>query len=185
MNVESLHDLFEVELRKVYSAESELVDELAVLADDAAADSLDDTRMREVHEAFQDLVRTHREETEEHVQRLEDAFDALDLRPEERSIPALEGLIKEKELFNNVVLNDGVRPVYYLGVARNVEQLELTAYDRLLRIAAHLNLPQEVTEALAANREAEADALRAIESLAEGEDVESLLEAMAGSQPLE
>ncbi len=179
MNVENPRDLFEVELRKAYSIETRLVDELAVLADDVAADSLDDTRIRAVHDAFGDLLGTHREETEEHVDRLEDAFAALDRQPEGRSIPALEGLIEEKELFNNVVLNDGVRPLYYLGAARQIEHLELVTYDRLLGLAAHLDVPEAVTDALAANRQEEEAALRDLESLADGDDIESLLDAMA------
>lgn len=179
MNVETLQDLFEVELRKAYSIETTLVDELAVLEDDVRADALDELRVRDLHDALAEAIAAHREETEQHVERLEAAFEALDSQPEGRSIPALDGLIEEKELFNNVVLNDGLRPLYYLGASRAIEQLEITTYDRLLQLAEHLDVPGAVTDALEANREDEQETLRALESLAEGDEVESLLDAMA------
>lgn len=179
MNVETIRDLFEVELRKAYSIETALLDELATLADDVVADSLDDLRQREVHESLRDVIVTHRDETETHVQRLEDAFAALDRQPEGRSIPALDGLVAEKELFDNVVLNDELRPVFYLGTVRQIEHHELLTYDRLLRIAEHLDVPDAVTDALAANRDDEEATLEDLETLAESDDAESLLEALA------
>lgn len=182
MNVETIHDLFEVELRKAYSIESALVDELATLEDDVATDALDELRQRDLHEALGEAIADHREETERHVERLESAFEALDRQPEGRSTPALDGLFEEKELFNNVVLNDGVRPVYYLGASQAVEQLEITTYDRLLQLAGHLDVPEAVTDALEANRDEERAMLDELESLAEGEAAASLLDALADAE---
>lgn len=179
MNLETANDLFVAELRRAYAIEDRLVDELETLARDAGVDALDDSGEMDLHDRLQTAFSDHQAETETHRDRLEEAFDALDEPVETRSTAALDGLVEEKELFNNVVLADELRPLYYLEIARDVEQLEITGYDRLLRLADHLDVPGEVVDVLEENRAEERAALETIESLAEGEALESLLEAMS------
>lgn len=176
MNLETVHDLFVAELRRAYAIERRLVDELETLSRDVDVDALDGTDdPDDVRDALRTTLSDHRAETETHRDRLEDAFDALDEPVETRSTAALDGLVEEKELFNNVVLADELRPLYYLEVARDVEQLEITGYDRLLRLADHLDVPGDVVDALEQNLEEERSALERIESLAESEGVASLI----------
>lgn len=183
MNLETVNDLFVAELRRAYTVESRLVDELAKLSRDVEVDALDDTGDRGLRDALQTTLSDHQAETETHRDRLEDAFDALDEPVETRSTPALDGLVEEKERFNNVVLADELRPLYYLEVAQDLEQLEITSYNRLLRLADHLDAPREVVDVLERNLEEEQAVLERVESLAEGEEVESLTDSL--KEPVE
>ena len=180
MNIETLRDLFLSELRRVYAVEMQLVDALETLEGDVAVDALDDLRVTDARDALEDAFAEHREETRGQVERLEAVFEALDQAPETRSTPALDGLIHEKELFNNSVLNDEVRPLYYVDAGRQIEQHEIAAYDRLLRTAPYLDVPDAVIDNFEANREEEVQALRTLESVADG-PAKELLEALAES----
>lgn len=181
MNVETLYDLFVSELQRLYGVETALVDELAALERDARVDTLDGMQETEPRERLLDVLEEHRTETETHVERLEAALEALGQTPDPRSTPALEGLVDEKELFNNVVLNDEIRPPFYLGTCKGIERLEITAYERLLVIGDRLDVPDEVIDRLQRNLEEEEEMLRTLESLSNGEEFGSLLDGLAAS----
>lgn len=181
MNVETLSDLFVVELNRTYAVERRLAEVLATLEADANVDALDDRGHVDLREELTAAIAEHRAETDDHVARLEDAFDALDRRPDERSTPALDGLVGEKELFNNVVLNDALRPIYYVWTGQEIERLEITAYERLCRLAEHLDVPEAVGEALERNLSEERAALERLRELAEDDAVSDLLSDLAAS----
>lgn len=178
MNVETIEDLFLRELGRAYSIETALVDELATLRDDADVDALDSHRNADPREALKELLADYRTRTEEHVTRLEDAFEALGEQAETRSTPALDGIVAEKERFNNVVLNDEVRPPYYVGTAEEIVGLEIHLYERLVRLAEHLDVPSEVTDALERNREDAVETRDALQSLAGSDDLTSLIDGV-------
>lgn len=181
MNIETLSDLFAVEMHRAYSMETQLAEELETLERDAAVDALDDLQSQtaETRETLKELFAHHRDQTRTQIERLEDALEALGRPGESRSTPALDGLLAEKELFNNVVLSDDLRPLYYLGVARQIEHLEITTYERLLRFASHLNVPDEVRDALERNLEEERAMLETFEDVSDDEAVTTLLEEEA------
>lgn len=179
MNVETLHDLFASETHRMYGVERRLVDALATLESDVEVDALDGSGNADVRESLQAAVAHHRSETEEQAERLETALTALDRPVEGRSTPALDGIVEEKELFNNVVLNDEIRPLYYLWTAERIERLEVAGYEQLLRVADYLDPPDGVTEALEQNLSEEEAALETLEDLSRDEDVETLLEDLA------
>lgn len=178
MNIETVHDLFVAELRRAYAIETRLTDALATMADDTDADALDNTQQRDVHETLRAALTEHVEQTETHRDRLESAFAALDQSVEMRETPALDGLVEEKEQFNNVVLADDIRPLFYIETAKEIEQLEVYGYDRLLRFARHLDVPDEVRDALEQNREEDQATLDEFEAIATGEAVDSLIETL-------
>lgn len=151
MDVDTTRDLFEYELRGAYYLETELVEALDQLADEAEIDALDSLPEKEKKRALSDLFADHGEESQRHVQRLEAVFRALDLEPEAREDPVTDGVIRDKELFNNVILNDELRGVYYLRTAKNAELAEISTYEGLLRLAEQLDLDGEVIEDLEAN----------------------------------
>lgn len=176
MNVETIEDLFRRELLRAYSIETRLVEELAALQDDVDREALDSQRNTAPRENLQELLTEHLSQTEEHVVRLENAFEELDQQAEVRSTPALDGIVEEKERFNNVVLNDEVRPVYYLGTAEEIESVEITVYERLVRLAEHLDVPDSVIEALEANLGDEVETRDDLQVLAGSDDVASLID---------
>ena len=181
MNVETLHDLFLWEMQRLYAIETRLADELATLERDAGVDALDGQQETDAREGLREVLAEHETETRTHAERLEEALEALGRTPDprsepnSRSTPALEGLVAEKERFNNVVLNDQIRPLFYLGTARQIEHLEITAYERLLEIGGHLDVPDEVIDRLEQTLDEEEATLRTLESISSGEDVEALL----------
>lgn len=185
MNVETLYDLFVFELQRVHFLEIELVDALGELATESTVDSLDDLPDSEVHEAAHDLYSAHQGRATERVERLERAFDALDHLAAERTreAPALDGLLEEKERFNNVVLNDALRNLFYLTVAISAQQLVAQSYEGALDLVGRLDVDSAVTDELESNRDDVDGALEDLRDLKESSEVESLLDELATRTP--
>lgn len=183
MNVEDLGDLFEYELQGIYYVETELVDGLRLLAEQMEVDTLDETSDADFRDAVRETLMDHRRQTETHAERLEAGFDHFGREPRPRAVPALDGLFTEKERFNNVVLNDAARPLFYLDVAMKVEQLELRCYESLLRFADSLDLPSEVVEGLEANRDEDERTFRRLQELANGPETKAICEALVPEPP--
>ncbi|RDI69671.1 YciE/YciF ferroxidase family protein [Halopelagius longus] len=175
MNIEDAGDLFFYELKGAYYIETKVAEELAELADQANIETLDEQADESFREDVHDAFRTHHDQTETHVGRLEEVFDALDRQPETHEIRAVDEIFAEKEQFNNVVLNDAARPLYYLDVGAKVEQLEVQCYDSLLQLAEALDLDDGVVDTLAANREEDEEARRRMTELAEGDGADEVL----------
>src|SRR5438552_1068344 len=83
MKLNSLKDLFMEELRDLYDAEKQLTNALPKMAKSATSP--------ELKKAFE----THLRQTEGHVKRLEQVFEALDTRPRGKKCKAMQGLIEE------------------------------------------------------------------------------------------
>lgn len=162
MNVETPSDLFEFQLEDMYYVENELVDVL----DEAASESGDE----EIRDGFEQ----HREETREHVERLERAFEALDRRPGERESPVLDGLVDAHEEFSDAAGSQDVTDLYLLGAGVKTERFEINAYEGLLELAEHLDLGEEVTRPLEQNLEDERETLVTLEEKTQGQKVEEI-----------
>lgn len=173
------HDAFTTEVGRLYRLERELATDLDDLARDVSIDALDDLQETECRERLRDRVETHRDETESHADRLEEAFDAIGEEPAARDVPGLDGWVADKERFNNVVLNDELRPLYYLVATQKLEEIERSAYEPALALAERLESEDDVTgivDPLEQNAEEERAMLADLESMADGESFESLLE---------
>ena len=97
---ETLHDLYLNELRDLYSAETQLLDALPKMAEAAASSKL--------KEAFTG----HLKQTEGHVRRLEEIFEALGEEPSGETCKAMQGLIAEGEDY--VKANSDLSPAWCL-----------------------------------------------------------------------
>jgi ferritin-like metal-binding protein YciE len=116
MALDTLHDLFIHELKDLYSAESLIIKALPKMVTAAHAE--------EVKQAFQE----HLEETEGHVQRLEDIFRELQVSPRGKKCVGMEGLLEEgKELLKEQA-QDWVMDAALIGAAQRVEHYEIAAY---------------------------------------------------------
>ena len=189
VNVETLYDLFVYELQGIRAAESDLAEMLETLATDAEVDSLDDTPDSEFRDAARELFADHRERTGERLDRLDRAFDAIDhvatTSDREREDFAVDALVREKERFNNVVLDDALRNPYYLDAAIKAEQLVGQCYDSALAVAEPLDVNHEVVDELEANRDDAESALRESRDLDESDDARSLLAHLADETPMD
>ncbi|NUB90302.1 DUF892 family protein [Haloterrigena sp. SYSU A121-1] len=180
-------DALTAQLERLYAIERELQSALETLSTDVSIDTLDEIRALECREQLQYVIDQHREETETHVDRIERAFDALGAEPKTRPVPALDGLLADKEAFNNVVLNDGLRPLFYIQTMLQLEAVECTAYETTMALAGALEDGEEgdettgagdaVVDALEHNYDDERRMRTDLEELADGEAVETLLAA--------
>jgi ferritin-like metal-binding protein YciE len=124
----SLGDLFHDTLKDVYFAEKKILAALPKMA--KAAHS------QELKSAFA----KHETQTQEHVSRLEQVFDALGRKPQGKTCDAILGIIEEgqevaKEYKGNAALDAGL-----LAAAQAVEHYEISRYGTLRTWAGQLGL---------------------------------------------
>ena len=116
MQMQDLEDLFVDQLRDLYNAEKQLTKALPKMAKKASDEQL--------KQAFTQ----HLEQTEEHVERLEQILEKLGKRASGKTCKAMQGLIEEgKELMEEdaepEVLDAGL-----IAAAQRVEHYEIAGY---------------------------------------------------------
>lgn len=167
-SIETLHDLFVDELRGAYYVETQLDDELDQMAMRASNDK--------ISQGFAD----HRDETRRQIERLESAFAALDLPPEQRQSPVLDALVEERERFEGLIEDDDLLDIVYLGAGMKTERIEMTMYEGLLMNARKLDLPDDVTDPLDENHDEEKRTFEELRALSGGSELKSLLGRLLG-----
>lgn len=164
MALNTLEDMFVFQLEEMYYIENQLVDALDEMASDATNDKLE--------KGFEE----HREETREHVRRVEEAFDALGRQPNRRESMVLDALIQERQQFHQEARDEHLRDLFDTVAGIKTERMEITGYQGLLVLANKLDLDDDVTDPLQDNLSSEKSALRELEALSKG----SKLKAMIG-----
>jgi ferritin-like metal-binding protein YciE len=122
----SLRDLWIEEMRDLYNAENQLLKALPKMAKKASSP--------ELKEAFE----SHLEETETHVERLDQIFQNLGKKPTGKTCKAMKGLIEEgsemmKEKGPASVLDAGI-----IAAAQRVEHYEMAGYGVVRTFASIL-----------------------------------------------
>jgi ferritin-like metal-binding protein YciE len=155
MSVTDIKGLFIHEVEDMYYAEQKLVEALGELAGESARQDL--------QQAFQ----THQQETQGHVQRLEQVFQLLRMQPKTEICQGIEGLIKEKKSFTSKESpTPDILDVYNIGAAQKTERYEITAYENLIMMAQQMGLTQAVP-LLQQNLQEEQAALQKLQTLAQ------------------
>ncbi|WP_247728928.1 ferritin-like domain-containing protein [Halovivax limisalsi] len=165
----SLEDMFEHKLRQLYYAETQLVDELDHMARRAENDKLSD--------GFAD----HREETREHVSRLESVFDEIGSTPAPTEDAVIDGIKRERESMDDSIDDPGMRDMAYMTGGKMTERVEMTSYEGLLLMADRLDYDDAVTDPLEANHEEEKSAYRELDAMATGSEMKSFWEKIVPS----
>lgn len=174
MTVQTLHDKFVYHLQEAYYVENRLVDVLDELASESNNDDL--------RAGFEE----HREETREHVTRLEEVFDAVDEVPEERPNPAFDGLLEERQQLleqttaDETATDDDMRDLHNLGAAVKNEYLEIASYEALIQLARKLDLPMGVRDLLDENLDDEQQTKKQLKALGEDSTVTEVFARLAG-----
>lgn len=114
--MKTLQDLFEHELKDLYSAESQLVDALPSMV--SAANN------KTLKKAFE----SHLEETKEHRDRLKQICQELGINPGNTKCNAMEGLIEEGEDMIDEDADEEVRDAGLIACAQRVEHYEIAGY---------------------------------------------------------
>jgi len=126
MQENSLQELYVEQLRDLYNAESQLVKALPKMAKAAQSEAL--------RQGFEH----HLEQTNGHVDRLEQIFSAMGESPKGRKCAGMEGLVKEgeeviKEQSSSDALDAGL-----IASAQRVEHYEIAAYGTVRSFAKFL-----------------------------------------------
>lgn len=112
----SLHVLLAHELKDLYDAEFQILDALPKVIEQAT--DLD----------LKKALEEHRRETENHVTRLEDCFNMLEMKPERIHCDGMGGVLKEGEHVLKGEMDSGVKDDALIGACQRVEHYEMAAY---------------------------------------------------------
>ena len=116
MKLETLQDLLIDQLKDIYSAENQLIKALPRMAKAATSDSL------------RDAFESHLAETEKQVERLDQIFERLEVKPRRKKCKAMEGLLEE----GKEVISEDAEPMVHdaalIAAAQRVEHYEIAAY---------------------------------------------------------
>lgn len=122
----SLEDLFIEQLEDLYDAETRLVKALPKMIDAAS-----DKQLKAVFKA-------HLKETEQHVIRLESAFEKLGKTASRESCEAMKGLIAEAEKMVEATGDPMVKDAALIAAAQRVEHYEMAGYGTARTFADQL-----------------------------------------------
>ena len=145
MKIKSLRDLFIHHLRDLYSVEKQLVKALPKLIKAAHNDEL-----REVFEE-------HLRKTEEHVERLEQIFEAMEISSRGDRSMAMECLLAEMQAVMKEPMPPEILDAALVACAQRVEHYEIAAYASARTFAEVLDI-DEALDLLEETLEEEKDA---------------------------
>lgn len=129
MNHNFQNELVE-ELRDLLSAEKQILKALPKMAKKASSAKL--------KEAFE----IHKEETEKQVQRLEEVFQSLDLKPRAKTCEGIKGIIEEGEEMMSKEVTPEVLDALLIATAQKVEHYEIASYGTICSWAELLGLTE-------------------------------------------
>jgi ferritin-like metal-binding protein YciE len=144
-NIATLDELFVEEIRDLYDAEKQLTKALPKMAQAATSD--------ELRSAFEE----HLQQTEGHVQRLEQIFKSLGEKATGKKCAAMAGLVKEGEEVADDS-DESIRDAGIIAAAQKVEHYEIAGYGAARTHAELLgndNAAQLLQETLDEEKEAD------------------------------
>jgi ferritin-like metal-binding protein YciE len=151
-----LATLLTEELKDLYSAEKQILKALPKIVRATTTDTL--------RAALED----HLEETEGHVERLEEIFEYLDMKPGRKKCKGMEGLLKEGDEHFTEQEEGALRDAAIIAAAQRVEHYEIAAYGTALAYARELGI-DEAANLLEATLEEERGADERLTEIAESE----------------
>src|SRR5438046_5529827 len=122
-NMSTLRETFIEELSDIYDAEKQLVKALPKMAKAAQ------------NEQLKQGVEEHLEQTQEHVQRLEQVFEHFGQKVKGKRCPAMAGLIEEAQ----ELIKEDAGDAALIAAAQKVEHYEIATYGSLKSWAEFLD----------------------------------------------
>ncbi|MEH2560822.1 YciE/YciF ferroxidase family protein [Bradyrhizobium sp. AZCC 2289] len=132
MAEKDLNELFLDTLKDIYYAEKQILKALPKMAKAANSDDL--------RAAFEQ----HLDETETHVERLENIFELLGKAARGKKCDAIEGIIDEGEEIMEKYAGTPALDAGLLAAAQAVEHYEISRYGTLKAWAQKLNMPEAI-----------------------------------------
>jgi ferritin-like metal-binding protein YciE len=118
-SMESLEDLMQDELKDIYDAEKQLTKALPKLARKAT------------NEELRDALQTHLQETEGHVERLEQIFETLGMPARGKRCEGMKHLIDEGNDMISEAEEDATRDAIMIAAVQKTEHYEIASYGTL------------------------------------------------------
>lgn len=160
MTTDSTEKLLVDGVQELYYMEQQLVDALEELSEQSENENL--------KEAFSE----HREETQQHVERLEQVFEKLGEEPETKEERVIDALIQEHDEFSQE--NEGeVLDRYNMAAGQKTEHYEIAAYGNLTSIAGKLG-HDEAADLLEESLREEEEALEEVTQASEQFDQQEI-----------
>lgn len=128
----SLKDLYEDGLKDIYWAEKALYKALPKMQKNATADIL------------KKAIVKHVKETEQHIERLEDCFKELGVKPKAEKCDAMAGLLDEGKSIMEETKAGAVRDAGIIAASQKIEHYEIATYGTLAAFAKVLGLKSSV-----------------------------------------
>lgn len=152
----ALLELFTDEIKDIYWAEKHLTKALPKMKKAASAQEL------------KDAFATHLEQTQGHVERLEQVFELLDEKAQAKKCDAMEGLVQEGEgIIEDTDEGTATRDVGLILAAQKVEHYEIATYGGLTQLAKTLGR-DDIADILAQTLEEEKETDELLTGIAEG-----------------
>lgn len=128
----TLDDLFHDTLKDIYFAEKKILSTLPKMAKAAQNEKLKAAFLK------------HREETQGHVERLEQVFELIGKKPQGKTCEAIVGITKEGDEIADEYKGSPALDAGLLAAAQAVEHYEISRYGTLRTWAAELGLKDAV-----------------------------------------
>jgi ferritin-like metal-binding protein YciE len=129
----TLDDLFHDTLKDIYYAERKILKALPKMARAAQAP--------ELKAAFE----KHKEQTETHVERLQQVFEMIGKRPQGKTCEAIEGIVAEGEEIMDEFKGTAALDASLISAAQAVEHYEISRYGTLKTWAKTIGLKDAVS----------------------------------------
>jgi ferritin-like metal-binding protein YciE len=128
VQLNSLNDVLQEQLKDLYSAEQQLVQALPKVAAAANSDEL------------REALETHLAQTRNHVTRLDQVFAQVGIASSAEQCEAMEGLLKEGEEVLSASGDPAARDAALIAAAQRVEHYEIAGYGTARTLADQLGL---------------------------------------------
>jgi ferritin-like metal-binding protein YciE len=133
MTEKTLTDLFYDTLKDVYFAERQILRTLPKMAKAAKSDELKNAFLK------------HRDETEEHVTRLQEVFELIGKRAQGKTCEAIKGILEEGEEVAEDYAGSDALDAGLLAGGQAVEHYEISRYGTLKTWASQLGMKDAVS----------------------------------------
>ena len=128
MSIDSTEDLFVSGLKHAYHMEQRLVD------------ALDELESSSSNEELKSGFAEHREETKQHIDRIEQVFEQLDADAEAEEDPVVEGMIEAHEEFMSQDPSDEAIDRFNIAAGQKSEHYEIATYGNLIPMADQIGM---------------------------------------------
>ncbi len=128
MQIQTLQDLLQHELKDLYSAENQIIKSLPKMIKEASNDKL------------KQGLESHLEETREQATRLEEIAEQMGFKPSGHTCKAMKGLIEEASEMLKEDAPDEVKDAGIISQAQRIEHYEIAGYGTARTLAEQCGL---------------------------------------------